>query len=194
MFSCRRLTSLQQTRLVSRDADRSRRSRYAPVYGMYYTTSGVRSNAVLAAQAFLHGALHLAFGGLLGDLAPLVVLLLTAGDGQLELYVVVFSVEPQGDERLAFFLALADEPGYLPFVQEELTVAGRELLAVGGVRVWGDVGADEKDLAVPGALCAPSASARAVLLRRVLVAVRFVSALSATGYLMMTQVVNNVKS
>src|SRR5215218_8190794 len=30
MFSCRRLTSLQQTRLVSQDADRSRRSQCAP--------------------------------------------------------------------------------------------------------------------------------------------------------------------
>src|SRR5919107_6031547 len=31
MFYCRRLTSLQQTRLVSQDADRSRRSQSAPI-------------------------------------------------------------------------------------------------------------------------------------------------------------------
>src|SRR5215213_8806964 len=32
MFRCRRLTSLQQTRLVSQDADRSRRSQCAPIH------------------------------------------------------------------------------------------------------------------------------------------------------------------
>src|SRR5215212_11094955 len=32
MFYCRRLTSLQQTRLVSQDADRSRRSQSAPIH------------------------------------------------------------------------------------------------------------------------------------------------------------------
>jgi hypothetical protein len=50
--------------------------------------------AWLAAEALFHGALHLALGGLAGDLTPLVVLLLAAGDGELELYVAVFGVEP----------------------------------------------------------------------------------------------------
>jgi hypothetical protein len=36
-FFCRRFTSLQQTRLVSLDADRSRRSRYAPFDERYST-------------------------------------------------------------------------------------------------------------------------------------------------------------
>ena len=48
----------------------------------------------LATESLLHGALHLALGGLAGDLAPLVVELFAAGDGELELYVAVLGVEP----------------------------------------------------------------------------------------------------
>src|SRR5215208_454209 len=78
----RRVTSLQQTRLVSRDADRSRRSRYAPMTGIFYHF-GSRFKASLAPKALFHGAFDLALGGLFGDLAPLVVLLSAAGNGEL---------------------------------------------------------------------------------------------------------------
>src|SRR5215210_8657615 len=153
MFSCRRFTSLQQTRLVSLDADRSRRSRYAPVYGTYYTIRAAPGpKPALASETLFHGAFDLALGGLFGDLAPLVVLLFTAGNGDLEFYVAVLFVESQGNERLAVLLGLAGETRYLPFVQEELPVPGRELLAVGGVLVRRDVSAKEKYLPV----CHPS--------------------------------------
>ena len=36
----------------------------------------------LSAHALLHGSLYLAVSGLLGDLAPLIVLLLAASDGE----------------------------------------------------------------------------------------------------------------
>src|SRR5829696_8124206 len=44
MFYCRRLTSLQQTRLVSQDADRSRRSQCAPIQ-LIVTSSAVSENS-----------------------------------------------------------------------------------------------------------------------------------------------------
>src|SRR5215211_7556885 len=48
VFFCRRFTSLQQTRLVSLDADRSRRNRYAPracilTFCRYLSNGGGRS-------------------------------------------------------------------------------------------------------------------------------------------------------
>src|SRR4051794_12403750 len=103
----------------------------------------------LASEALFHGAFDLAFCRLFGDLAAFVVLLFAAGDGDLELYVAVLGVQPQGDERLAFLLGLAGKTVDLLAVQQELAVAGRELLAVGGVLVRGDVGADEEVLPVP---------------------------------------------
>src|SRR3712207_3324469 len=153
MFMCRRFTSLQQTRLVSSDADRSRRSRYAPMYEHYSTILEaffpIGERAALATEAFLHGALHLALGGFAGDLSPLVVLPLAARDGELELDVTVLGVEPEGDEGLPVFLALAGEAGYLTFVEEELAVAGRVLGDVRSVLVGGDVRPYEEYLPVP---------------------------------------------
>src|ERR687886_391834 len=117
---------------------------------MYYTTPGWDLRVALAVpEALFHGAFDLTLGGPAGNLTALVVLPFAAGDGDLELYVAVFGVEPQGDERRALLLALTDEPGDLLFVQEELAVAGGELLTVGGVGVRGDMGADEENLSVP---------------------------------------------
>src|SRR5918997_3097766 len=105
-------------------------------------------NPRLAPHALLDGALHLALGCLAGDLAPLVVLLLSAGDGELELYVAFLGVEPQGDKGLPVLLALARAAGYLLPVQEELAVASRILGYVGSVSVRGDVGTEEEDLSI----------------------------------------------
>src|SRR5829696_8124601 len=88
-----------------------------------------------AAEAVLDGALHLALGSTACDLAPLVVLPLAAGDGELELYVVVAGVEPQGDEGLAVLLALTGEARDLSPVQEQLAVTSRVLGDVGRVLV-----------------------------------------------------------
>src|SRR3712207_7071013 len=52
MFMCRRFTSLQQTRLVSSDADRSRRSRYAPMRSEEHT-SELQSRQYLVCRLLL---------------------------------------------------------------------------------------------------------------------------------------------
>src|SRR5918998_3051515 len=74
VFCRRRFTSLQQTRLVSQDADRSRRNRYAPLTkhivtfwrGFFNPWAGTQ----LAAEALFHGALHLTLGGVGRALTP----------------------------------------------------------------------------------------------------------------------------
>src|SRR5215208_2168090 len=101
-----------------------------------------------AAEALLHGALHLALGGTAGEAAPPAVLLLAACDRELELYVPLPVVEPQGDEGLAVLLALAGEAGDLAAVQQQLAVARWVLGDVGGVPVGRYVSAQEEDLPV----------------------------------------------
>src|SRR5918995_863808 len=56
IFCCRRFTSLQQTRLVSQDADHSRRSLCAPLYGQYSTIlEGILKHGAFGAlSAFQH--------------------------------------------------------------------------------------------------------------------------------------------
>src|ERR671911_2389397 len=50
IFCCRRFTSLQQTRLVSQDADHSRRSLCAPLYSEYSTIlEGILKHGALGA-------------------------------------------------------------------------------------------------------------------------------------------------
>ena len=44
-------------------------------------------------EAFFHCPFHLAVGGFFGDLPPLVVLLLAAGDGELQFYEAILAVK-----------------------------------------------------------------------------------------------------
>src|SRR5215218_6927946 len=104
---------------------------------------------MLAAEALFHGAFDLAVCRFLGDLTPLVVLLLAACDGDLELDEAAFGEELEGDKGLPFLLALADEAVDLLPVQQQLAVAGGELPFLSGVRVRRDVRPYQEHFAVP---------------------------------------------
>jgi len=79
----------------------------------------------------------------------LVVQLFAARESQLELGApAVVEVDAQGNERHAFALDRADQLVRFALMQEQFSRAARLMVQAIGLKVFGDIGVDEKDLAI----------------------------------------------
>src|SRR5690606_2438343 len=111
--------------------------------------AGRREGAPSSVVGALQGALDLALGVARGGVAALVVQLLAAGDGDVELRPAVLEVEPQGHDRQPAAAHGALQLGDLAALQQELPGTLRLVVVVAGVLVRRDVHALDEHLAVP---------------------------------------------
>src|SRR5690606_20919924 len=106
-----------------------------------------RGAAPSSVERALQRALDLAFGVARGRVAPLVVQLLAAPDGDVELRPAVLEVEPERHDREALAAHGALELRDLLALEEELARTPRLVVVVAGVLVGRDVHALDEHLA-----------------------------------------------
>src|SRR6266566_2986379 len=107
-------------------------------------SSSSSSGSAAASERALDVPLGVAFG----DVPALVAYLLAARDRQLDLRAAVLEVELRRDDGQPLFLHLADQRIELAPVHEQLAVAIGIVVGEVPLRVFGDVRADEPELAV----------------------------------------------